>query len=79
MYLEDVDLVRRIGDVARVVYDPRVCVTHAYAKGSYRNKKLLAYHLSSAVRYFTKWGWCFDPIRRKRNALQISSLQQVNK
>lgn len=71
MYLEDVDLVRRIGDVARVVYDPRVCVTHAYAKGSYRNKKLLAYHMMSAVRYFTKWGWCFDSVRRKRNSIVL--------
>ncbi|MFA5370969.1 MAG: glycosyltransferase family 2 protein [Sideroxydans sp.] len=68
MYLEDVDLVRRIGDIAKVVYEPRVSVTHAYAKGSYRNKKLLAYHMASAVRYFTKWGWWFDSVRRKRNA-----------
>lgn len=77
MYLEDVDLVRRIGDEARVVYDPCVCVTHAYAKGSYRNKKLLAYHMASAVRYFTKWGWWFDSVRRKRNSAVLSYIQQL--
>lgn len=76
MYLEDVDLVRRIGDVARVVYDPRVSVTHGYEKGSYRNKKLLAYHIVSAARYFSKWGWWFDAVRKKRNAAIISFLQQ---
>ncbi|MEQ1532705.1 MAG: glycosyltransferase [Sideroxydans sp.] len=74
MYLEDVDLVRRIGGAARVVYDPRVSVTHAYAKGSYRNKKLLGYHLVSAVRYFTKWGWWFDSDRRVRNSTTLSKL-----
>lgn len=79
MYLEDVDLVRRIGDVARVVYDPHVSVTHAYAKGSYRNKKLLAYHMASAVRYFTKWGWWFDPVRKKRNSAVLSYLRQFSR
>lgn len=78
MYLEDVDLVRRIGDVARVVYDPCVNVTHAYAKDSYRNKKLLGYHLVSAIRYFTKWGWWFDSDRRKRNSAVHSYLQQLS-
>jgi GT2 family glycosyltransferase len=78
MYLEDVDLVRRIGDVARVVYDPRVSVTHAYTKGSYRNKKQLAYHIASAVRYFTKWGWFFDSDRGRRNAAVLTHLQQLD-
>jgi len=67
MYLEDVDLIRRIGDVAKVTYDPRVSVTHDYAKGSYRNLKLLGYHLTSAIRYFNRWGWLFDLDRKKRN------------
>lgn len=67
MYLEDVDLVRRIGDVARTVYEPSVVVVHAYAKGSYRNKTLLGYHLRSALAYFNKWGWFYDPIRHRRN------------
>lgn len=74
MYLEDVDLMRRIGDFAKVVYDPLVSVTHAYAKGSYRNKKLLAYHIVSAVRYFNKWGWFFDTKRKEVNARTLKSL-----
>ena len=78
MYLEDVDLVRRIGDEARVVYDPRVSVTHEYAKGSYRNKKLLHYHIVSAFRYFLKWGWCFDSARRIRNKAVILELANAS-
>lgn len=75
MYMEDVDLVRRIGDIAQTVYLPSIKVVHAYAKGSYRNKKLLAYHLESAIRYFFKWGWFFDRARNKRNNFILNELQ----
>jgi GT2 family glycosyltransferase len=71
MYLEDVDLVRRIGSFARVVYDPSVNVIHEYGKESYRNKKLLGYHILSAIKYFNKWGWLFDSVRRKRNSIML--------
>ena len=67
MYLEDIDLVRRLGDLGDTRYQPSVRVVHAYAKGSYRNKRLLAYHIVSAVKYFNKWGWLFDRTRRIRN------------
>lgn len=74
MYMEDVDLVRRVGDVAQTVYLPTVKVIHAYAKGSYRNRKLLRYHLLSAVQYFFKWGWFADEERRLRNKAILSQL-----
>jgi hypothetical protein len=74
MYMEDVDLVRRIGDVAIVAYDPGVCVTHVYTKGSYRNKKLLIYHIRSAILYFSKWGWFWDPIRAVRNKKVLQAI-----
>jgi GT2 family glycosyltransferase len=73
MYMEDVDLVRRIGNVASTIYLPTVQVVHAYAKGSYRNKALLGYHIRSAVSYFSKWGWFFDRTRRERNSLALES------
>ena len=60
MYLEDVDLCRRIGELGKLVYYPKVCVVHNYEKGSYGNKKLLKYHAFSAIKYFNKWGWIFD-------------------
>lgn len=68
MYMEDVDLCRRIGRRYRTVFYPNVSVRHGYAKGSYRSKKLLTYHIFSAVRYFNKWGWFYDSERRRLNA-----------
>ena len=67
MYMEDVDLCRRIGRVAQTVFFPQVSVLHGYAKGSYRDPKLLGYHLRSSFQYFCKWGWFFDQQRSRRN------------
>lgn len=67
MYMEDVDLCRRIGSKYKTVFYPEVSVTHGYAKGSYHDAKLLKYHLRSAFQYFSKWGWIFDSERRRLN------------
>lgn len=63
MYMEDVDLVRRIGVTHRTIYDPRVTICHGYQKGSYKNIRLLIVHIVSAVKYFNKWGWYKDDDR----------------
>jgi hypothetical protein len=65
--MEDVDLCRRIGAKNKTVFYPEVAVTHGYAKGSYRDPKLLKYHLQSAFRYFCKWGWIYDSERSRLN------------
>ena len=67
MYMEDIDLVRRLGDHGRTVYVPTVEVTHGHARGSYRFNKLMLTHIRSAVRYFSKWGWMIDQTRARRN------------
>jgi GT2 family glycosyltransferase len=67
MYMEDVDLCRRIGAKNKTVFYPEVAITHGYAKGSYRDPKLLKYHLQSAFRYFCKWGWVYDSERSRLN------------
>ncbi|MFT5891955.1 MAG: GT2 family glycosyltransferase [Dokdonia sp.] len=74
MYLEDVDLCRRISDISRLVYYPKVEIVHNYEKGSYKNKKLLLYHITSAIKYFNKWGWVFDSKRSKINKRALLKL-----
>lgn len=68
MYMEDVDLSRRIGMISKVMFCPDETVFHVADQGSYKNKKLLKYHLQSAFRYFRKWGWFFDSERRRTNS-----------
>lgn len=67
MYLEDTDLNRRIHSKYKTIFYPKVEVIHEYAKESYVNKKLLKYHIQSAIYYFNKYGWIFDKERRKIN------------
>lgn len=57
MYMEDTDLSRRAGEVARNLYYPTVTVVHGYAAGSYKRLRLLGCHAISALKYFNKWGW----------------------
>jgi len=75
MYLEDTDLSRRIHKMAKTIYYPYVHIYHEYGKGSYKNKKLLKYHIESAIKYFNKWGWFFDKERREINKKVLSKLQ----
>jgi GT2 family glycosyltransferase len=78
MYLEDVDLVRRVGAISRTVFVPQVEIVHHYAKGSYKSARLLGYHIASAIRYFNKWGWVFDQEREVRNKLVSCALEKAN-
>lgn len=74
MYAEDLDLCRRIGEVSKTMFYPNVSIFHAYGKGSYKNKKLLLYHICSVIKYFNKWGWLFD---LKRNRVNRKCLEQI--
>jgi GT2 family glycosyltransferase len=67
MYIEDADLTRRIHQHYQTIFYPHVQVYHYYAKGSYKNFKLMLYNIHGAFIYFTKWGWVFDRERRKIN------------
>lgn len=67
MYLEDTDLCRRIHMQFDTIYFPKAQVLHDYKKGSYKQLRLLMYHIVSAVKYFQKWGWVFDSVRKDIN------------
>lgn len=74
MYLEDVDLNRRIHQKYKTIFYPHVQIYHEHGKESYKNKKLLKAHIKSAIYYFNKWGWFFDKDRKKINNKCINSL-----
>ena len=77
MYLEDVDISRRIYKYYRTVYYPEVSVFHEYEKGSYGSSRLLLYHLWSAIRYFNKWGYFFDKERQEINKNVVEKLSAL--
>ncbi|MDB5037065.1 MAG: glycosyl transferase, family 2 [Bacteriovoracaceae bacterium] len=75
LYLEDYDLCRRIGEKFRTVYYPKTTIIHEYARGSYKNLKLLRHHIGSAIYYFSKTGWFKDVYRKKRNQAALEKLE----
>ncbi len=74
MYLEDTDLNRRVHEKYKTIFYPHVEIVHEYAKESYKSKKLLAYHIKSALYYFNKWGWIFDSKRDKINKKAVADI-----
>ena len=74
MYMEDVDLTRRVNEIAETVFYPGVSIYHGFQKESYYNFKLLRYHVTSAMKYFNKWGWLFDKQRTLINKKTTKSL-----
>jgi GT2 family glycosyltransferase len=78
MYLEDIDLSRRIGRLARTVYFPHVSVIHDYGRGSYKNMKLLYYHARSAIQYFNKWGWFSDVEKEAVNRIAMQKIHSTS-
>ena len=78
MYLEDVDLTRRIHQKYQTVFYPRVCIYHAYNKASYKTMKHLLFHIKSAIYYFSKWGWFKDVERDSINATCLAQLKKLS-
>ena len=75
LYMEDLDLCRRIGTKAKLLYWPEVVVTHVHQKASYKNFRILHLHLVAAIKYFNKWGWFFDSGRKVANRETIAHLR----
>jgi GT2 family glycosyltransferase len=79
LYMEDVDLCRRFSAVSSLLYWPDVSVTHEHQRGSHKSMKLMLTHVRAAIVYFNKWGWLFDPIRKKTNHDAIARLTSIPK
>lgn len=75
MYLEDVDLSRRVSCTTHVVsYCPDSIVIHESQRRSYVDWRFMFYHIVSAIRYFNKWGWLFDRQRKRLNRRCLEKL-----
>lgn len=61
LYIEDLDLSRRAGALARNLYTPDIQIVHGAQRGAYKSLRLLRYFSTSVFRYFNKWGWFEKP------------------
>lgn len=77
MYLEDVDICRRAGNLGSLAFQPKAEVIHEHGQGSYRSLKLLLAHVRSAKLYFDSYGWFFDEERRKLNRAALADIDRI--
>lgn len=74
MYPEDIDITRRIHREYKTMFYPEVTIIHDHAAASYQSRKMLKIHMINMIRYFNKWGWFWDPERRKMNRRLLTEL-----
>jgi len=77
LYFEDWDLSRRVSAKFRTVINTSIHVTHDYNSGANRHFKLFYIYVSSAFKYFKKWGFIMDAERRRINKNTLSSLNNA--
>ena len=74
MYCEDFDFMRRLHRTGKTIFYPYATIIHNHAQGSYKNVKMLKMHISSAIKYFNKFGWFYDPERRDMNRRVLNEI-----
>ncbi len=77
LYFEDLDLSRRINSRYTTLFIPDCTITHLYRSKISKNKKLILYLIGSGFRYFSKWGWLFDPHRKRVNAETLIAINHA--
>ena len=77
MYPEDIDITRRIHAKWKTLFWPEVSIIHEHQAASRHNIKMLMIHLYNMIKYFNKWGWFFDPLRKKFNQRLINQIHKL--
>lgn len=77
MYCEDFDLMRRLHRYGKTIFYPYVQIIHNHSQESYKTKKMLIVHITSAFRYFNKWGWFKDDERKQMNQKILKEIKQM--
>lgn len=75
MYPEDIDLTRRLHEKWQTLYYPPLSIFHAHAAESRKSLKMLRIHIANMIKYFNKWGWFYDPSRRRINRSVLRNLR----
>ena len=58
LYMEDADISRKIAEIGkRILYQPTETVEHLHRRESAKSVNLFLIHMSSAFKYFKKWGF----------------------
>ena len=75
MYMEDVDMTRRLHVKYKTLFYPSVSIYHRFSRLSYHKWHLSFVHMISVIKYFNKWGWIYDGVRRRFNKTLLKELK----
>jgi len=78
MYMEDVDITRRLHTKYKTLFFPSVSIYHRFSRLSYHKWQLSVAHMISVVKYFNKWGWIYDKGRRRFNKKVLKDLKKYS-
>ena len=78
MYMEDVDITRRLHVKYKTLFFPSVSIYHRFSRLSYHKWSLSVQHMISVVKYFNKWGWIYDSGRRRFNKVLLKEIKTMN-
>lgn len=78
VYYEDFDLIRRLHRTGWTLYYPKVTIIHNHARAGHQFNKMFFVMMSSAVKYFNKYGWFWDKERRRWNQRMINKIRKRN-
>lgn len=79
VYYEDFDLIRRLHRIGLTLFYPKVTIVHKHAKAGYKFNKMFFIHISSAIKYFNKYGWFFDKERKRWNRKMLNDISEWKK
>lgn len=74
LYVEDVDLSRRVHQRYRTIFYPDAKAVHVCGRAAHRSFTAFCHFVRSAIKYFNKWGWFCDRERRLVNNRVLSEI-----
>ncbi len=77
IYFEDWDLSLRTFFKYKTVFFPQVSIYHSSSSGNNRSLKKSFHKACSFVKFFNKWGWFNNSLRKKVNAKVLSSIEYI--
>ena len=75
LYAEDIDICRRIHQLADTLYVPDATIVHEFRRYSSRSLRGTLYSIRSHCQYFSKWGWFIDGARDEINFRTVRDLR----
>lgn len=76
VYYEDFDLIRRLHRVGLTLFYPKVTIVHNHARAGHKFNKMFFVMMSSAIKYFNKYGWVIDKERYKWNKKMLRDIEK---